>query len=148
MKIYRKRDSKCVEKVDYFRLFFVALLDEVAEVSLFELIEVSAAFLLFAPPLAAAAVPFSLGPLFEVLAAAADFDAFDELAFKSLLPSTDLDLLAAACELAFCCFLSAFSFSSSSAFSRSISNMSVLQRRCSSSDVLDFMNQSKRNCGA
>jgi len=44
-------------------------------------------------------------------------------------------------------FFSARSFSSSSRFSRSMSVISVLQRRCSSSAVRDLMNQSKRNCG-
>lgn len=44
-------------------------------------------------------------------------------------------------------FFSRRSFSSSSWFSRSINVMSVLQRRCSSSAVRDFKNQSKRNCG-
>lgn len=44
-------------------------------------------------------------------------------------------------------FFSARSFSSSSRFSRSISVISVLQRRCSSNAVRDLMNQSNRNCG-
>lgn len=78
-------------------LFLLAVVAAEVDVSLFELIEVSATLRLLPPALDSAAVPFSFGPLdlafdFELEAA----EAPPLLEFKSLFPRTDFDLEAAA----------------------------------------------------
>lgn len=145
----------------YLRLFL--LFDEFEDTSLFELAaetftasdfrldDFGAASWAAAAAVAAFdVVPFSFGWLdllvLEAVAALPGVDLPWLLAFMSELPNTDLDLLAAL--LARWFFRSAFSFSSNSAFSRSINKINVLQRRWSSIDVRDLMNQSNRNCGA